>query len=392
MAKILDRLLGKSEKQQLIVNAGDTFKLVSGYEPTFTSWQGEIYESALVRSAIDVRSRHISKLRLEFVGIDNDLTRRLKIKPNPWDTWSQFLYRVNTILDCCNNCVIIPIYDAKFNQIGIYPVLPTKVKVVSYKDELWITYDFQNGRKRGACRLQECSVLRKFQFKNDFFGTDNTALDDTMDLISISQQGIEEAVKTTASYKFMARVNNFQKLDDLKKERENFTEAVFGKEAKNKGGLLLFPNTYSDIKQINLQPYTPDKDQLELIQKNVSYYFGVNEKILQNLAVGDEWSAFYEGCVEVFAIQLSEVLKFQLFTLEEIQKGADLIFTANRLQYLSNADKLSISEKMADRGIMTINELREIWNLAPIEGGDVLPRRGEYKYTDASGLNEIGGT
>lgn len=383
----LDRLFGKKEQNQLIVDAGKTFKLVSGYEPQFTSWQGEIYESMLVRAAIDARSRHISKLKIEFIGIDNDLTEKLKIRPNPWDTWSQFLYRTNTILDCTNNCIIVPIYDKSLKQIGIYPVLPTKCKIVEYKDELWLTYDFRSGREKGACKLEEVALLKKFQFKNDFFGETNDALDDTMDLISIQKQGITEAIKSTASYKFMARLTNFSKMADLQKERENFTEEAFGKEAKAKGGLLLFPNTYGDIKQIELKPYTPDKDQMDLIKQNVFDYFGVNEKILQNSAIGDEWSAFYEGAVEPFAIQLSEVLRFGIFNYKEIEAGANIVASANRLQYLSNADKLNISEKMADRGLMTINEIREIWNLSPVENGDVFPHRGEYQFTEGGSTN-----
>ena len=52
--------------------------------------------------------------------------------------------------------------------------------------------------------------------------------------------------------------------------------------------------------------------------------------------------------------------------------------TSNRLQYMSNKDKLQVSAQMADRGLMTINEIREIWNLPPVEGGDARPIRGEY--------------
>ena len=49
---------------------------------------------------------------------------------------------------------------------------------------------------------------------------------------------------------------------------------------------------------------------------------------------------------------------------------------------MSNADKLQVSAQMADRGLMTRNEIREIWNLAPLPAdiGDQLPVRGEY-YT-----------
>jgi hypothetical protein len=125
---------------------------------------------------------------------------------------------------------------------------------------------------------------------------------------------------------------------------------------------------------------------MKLIQTNVFNYFGVNEKILQNIASGDEWAAFYEGCVEVFAIQFSEVLTRMLFSEREMSQGSFVMATANRLQYMSNADKLNVAAQLTDRGVLSINEAREIFNLAPVEGGDVRTIRGEYK--DA---NDLGG-
>ena len=49
---------------------------------------------------------------------------------------------------------------------------------------------------------------------------------------------------------------------------------------------------------------------------------------------------------------------------------------------MTNADKLNVSAQMADRGLMTRNEIRQIWNLPPLPSdiGDALPIRGEY-YT-----------
>jgi hypothetical protein len=59
------------------------------------------------------------------------------------------------------------------------------------------------------------------------------------------------------------------------------------------------------------------------------------------------------------------------------------MLTANRIQFMTNSEKLEVSSAMADRGLMTINEIRtEIWNLAPIEGGDRLIARGEYYFID----------
>ena len=147
-------------------------------------------------------------------------------------------------------------------------------------------------------------------------------------------------------------------------------------------GILLFPNTYNDIKQIETKPFVADADQMSLINENVYNYFGVNKDILQNHFDSETWAAFYEGCCEPFAIQLSECLSRMLFTYIERSNGNRVDVTANRLQYMSNQDKLNVSAQMLDRGIMTINEIRQIWQLPELENGDVRIIRGEYYNAD----------
>jgi hypothetical protein len=113
----------------------------------------------------------------------------------------------------------------------------------------------------------------------------------------------------------------------------------------------------------------------------------VNEDVLENKAYGDAWSAFYEGAIEPFAIQFSEVMTRMLFTFREQGSGNGVMLTANRLQYMTNKDKLDVSVQLVDRGIISLNDAREIWNLAPIEGGDVHIIRGEY-YNSQDKLTE----
>lgn len=387
---LIDKLLGRSEKTAQVIKAGETFKIVSGYEPVFRDWRGEIYESLLVRAAIDARARHSSKLKIEITGSAKpDLMARLRKRPNPWHTWSQELYRISTILDCCNNCIIVPIYDADLTKIGIFAVLPSQCNVVTYKGETYLKYKFMNGRETAACKWSECAVLTKFQFKNDFFGSSNAPLDDTLDLMGIQKQGIKEAIKNTAGYKFMAKLSNFSKAEDLQKEREAFSEAAFGKEAK-KSGVLLFPNTYNDIKQIDIKPYTPDKDQIEVINNNVFDYFGVNEDVLQNKVTGDSWSAFFEGAIEPFALQLSEGLTSALFTEKEVSFGNVVMATANRIAYMSFRDKLDFVKDMGDRGFLLIDEGREVFNLAPLPDGQGQKAMARGEYYDTLNSNEEG--
>ena len=198
-----------------------------------------------------------------------------------------------------------------------------------------------------------------------------------MDLVHIQNQGIKEGVESAATYRFMATLNNFSKDEDLKKERERFSRTNFSSDSGG-GGLLLFPNTYTNVQQVTAKPFTADADQMKLIRDNVYEYFMVNEDVMQNKAYGDAWAAFYEGAIEPFAIQFSDVMTKMLFTFREQAEGNRVMATANRLQYMSNADKLNVSAQMLDRGIMSLNDVREIWNLPPVEGGDVRIIRGEY--------------
>lgn len=382
---LFDKLFGNRPRPRGDFNG--VFKMLNGYTPTFTSFSGGVYESELIRAAINTRATHVSKLNVEIQGAARPaLQNKLKHGPNAFQTWSQFLYRLSTLLDVHNTAFITPIWDEYGEPSGIYCPLPTKCELVRYGDTPYLRYEFGWGEK-AAVELEYCGIMTKFQYKDDFFGESNRALFPTMELIHIQNQGISEGVKSAASYRFIAQLSNFSKAEDLKKERRRFTEENFSRDAQG-GGLLLFPNTYSNIKQIDAKPFVVDADQMRVINSNVYHYFGVNDDILNNAAYGDAWAAFYEGAIEPFAVQFSQVLTKMLFTFREQSQGNGVMATANRLQYMTNADKLNVSAQMADRGLMTRNEIREIWNLAPLPApyGDQLPIRGEY-YNVGEGEN-----
>ena len=372
------------ESEQALKNAQGFFQTLTAYRPIYTSWGGCIYESEIVRSAIDARARHISKLKIEVNGTANPaLQSKLRQGMNQFQTNSQFLYRVSTILDINNTCFIVPVFDERMVITGYYPVLPDRCEIIEYKDEPWLRYRFANGQV-AAVEFRKCAVLTKHQYQRDFFGDSNSALNETMKLIHIQNEGIEEAIKNTSTFRFMATLNNFAAPKQLAEERERFSELNLSSESGS-NGFLLFPNTYTNVKQIDVKPYNVDAEQMKQINENVFNYFGVNSDILQNKAYGDAWSAFYEGAIEPFAIQFSEAMTKAVFSERERAQGSYIMATANRLQYLSNTDKLNVSAQMADRGIMTRNEIRDIWNLPPVEGGDVPTIRGEYYLLNDDG-------
>lgn len=365
------------------------FQTLNMYTPSFTDWRGAIYESELVRSAIDALARHSSKLAFTVSGAAKPaLQTKLKHAPNEFQTWSQFLYQARTIYEVDTTLFIVPVFDRFGDITGVFPVTPMNASVKESNGTVYLVYQFMSGQT-AAIELNQCALLTKFQYNKEFFGSGNDALKNTMDLIAMQNQGIKEGIKNSASFRFMAETKQMTDPEDLEKEQNRFVE----KHLRGKSGFLLFPNYYNNVRQIESKPFVIDAEQQKLINTNVSNYFGVNEDVMQNKATGDAWSAFYEGAIEPFSIQLSECLTKMLFTLTERSYGSGIMFTSNRMQYMSNADKLNVSAQMADRGIMNRDEIREIWNLPPIPdgSGQAYIIRGEY-YDASEKVNDGGGS
>ena len=376
---LFEMIFGKRADTAASQPVRGTFQLLNGYTPSFHSWNGSVFESDLIRAALDAHGRHAAKLSVNVSGSAKPALRTiLMAQPNGIQTWPQFLYRLAVTLYAKNTAFIVPVIGDHGETTGVIGVCPTGWELVQdSKGMPWIRFRFNNG-KRAAMELSKVGIMTRFQMESELFGENNEALRSVLDLIEMQRQGIEEGIRNGATYRFMATMTNFAKDEDLAKERKRFDENNF---RGGSGGVLLWPNTYKDVQQLKQEAYKVDADQLALIKQNVYDYFAVNEDIIQNKAFGDSWLAFYEGAVEWFAIQLSEAMTRMLYTeRERTAFGNRVWFSSNRLQYMSNADKMNAISQMADRGLMTRNELRDILNLAPLPDpyGNQIPARGEY--------------
>ena len=389
---MLEKIFGRKEQPAALQNA-KTFRMLEGYTPAFTTWRGSDYESELIRACLAAWGRHAAKLKPNVKGsAAQEMQNRLKVRPNAFQEWTKFLYQTAVVLGARNNSFLVKTRDEYGNPTGIINVIPETWELVEYQGEPWIRFTLANNKRR-AERLSETGILTRYQYKNELFGENNEALKPLLDLIAIQRQGIEEGIRNGASYRFYAQSDNWASDEDLGEEMTRFNKVTFGNK-KNAGGVLLLPNTYTNIQPIKAESYKVDAEQEKLIKENVFDFFAVNEDILQNKAFGDAWLAFYEGFVEWYALQLGEVISGMIYTDRE--RGAyenQVFFTSNRLQYMSNADKLNAVTQLGDRGLATRNELREILNLEPLpeEIGNQIPARGEYYDVTNPPANKTGG-
>lgn len=364
------------------------FELLNGYTPVFTNAPESLYEMELIRAAIHSFASFCSKLKPEISGnAYKKLEKTLQFRPNPFMDTSKFVYRIATILSVNNTAFIVPLEDEGGGIVGYYPILPQRCEVVEVKGEPFLRYTFSNGQ-RAAIEFDRVGILTQFQYSDDFFGEDNRALRPTMQLIHANNQGIINGVKNSASIRFLARIANMLSPEDIKKERERFTEDNLS--ADNQSGMIIYDQKFADVKQVDSKPFTVNAVQMGQINENVFNYFGTSAGIIQNKYTEDEWNAYYEGKIEPFALQLSLVMSNMTFTPREIAHGNAIVFTANRLQYASNQTKLNISTQLFDRGLLNRNGVMDIWNMAHVEGGEKYYIRKEY--TEVSQLGKEANT
>ena len=376
-----DKLFGKFKVKNTL---GSFFQMIDGYTPVFTSYDGGVYEMELTRACIHTFANHCSKLQPKVTGADTrGIQAILDGKPNIFQTSAQFLYKTATIYDAKNTVFIVPIVDQWDKIIGYYPVPPDRSELREEHGEPFLVYTFNNGEK-AAMELSRVGVVSKYLYGNDLIGEDNSALNPTLKLLATQNQGIAEGIKNSASFRFMATVNNFSKDTDLARERRNWVEENLGADS---GGLALFPNKYSNVQQIQSTAKIVDAEQVKLIQDRAYTYFGTNEDVLLNKAVGDAWAAYYEGKIEPFAIQLSQAMTTMTYNHNERTRKNGIIWSANRLQYMTNADKLRVSSQMFDRGILSTNDIMDIWSLPHVPDGDKRYIRKEY--TEVTELSQV---
>lgn len=375
------------KKPKIKKQLGGYFELLDGYTPIFTTYEGGVYEMELTRACIHAFASHCSKLLPTVTGADLlGLQRVLDGKPNPFMTSAQFLYKAATITETENTCYIVPLYNEYQEIEGFYPISPQRTEFIEYDGKPYARYTFANG-KVAAIELDHVGIVCKYLYKKDMRGENNEALYPTLQLMADQQKGIREGIKNSASYRFIAQSSNFARTKDLAEERKRFTAENF---ATEDGGLLLFPNTYQNIQQIKSMPNIVNPEQMKIIETRVFDYFGCNEKILQNSAVGDDWSAYYEGKIEPWAIQLSQAMTAMTFSAEKIARNNGIVWSANRLQYMTNADKLQVSTQGFDRGFFTLNDVMDIWNLPHLDDGDKRYIRKEYTELGRLGTEEGG--
>ncbi|MBQ9005972.1 MAG: phage portal protein [Atopobiaceae bacterium] len=370
MGRILDKILGTGSK------VGPAAVETVGSRPYTTGWSGSMYQQVLVRSVIERFAVACSKLKPEIQGSARPRVRRaIETSPNEFQTWPQFLYRCATLYMNNTTVCVVPEYKPGTQlQIGFYPVPLAMAEVVEHAGEYWLRWTSMDGDVR-AIELRKVAIVTRFQYVSDWFG-DGNILANTLSMLKAQEDAQKQSMNDSAQLRFIGQLQGQVREEDMAKKRDRFSEQNLS--SANETPLMVYDNTFVSIEQLKSQNWTIPSDEMERIENNVFDYFGTNRRILQNMYDENAWDAFYEGCIEPFALALGEAMTQATFTMRE-RPANRIMFSSNRLEYAAASSKRNINKDMCDRGIMTLNEAREILQLPPIDDGDVFILRGEYK-------------
>ena len=336
---------------------------IGGYTASFFGFGNNIYANDTVRACIRTIAEHTSKANVRIVG-DARLEKIIQLRPNMYMNGKDFLYKVRTMLEISNVAFIYIMRDDRGKCIGLYPMPACGMEAVEdVTGKLYIKFNYSTVTITHA--WDDLAVLRKDYNTSDIWGDSNDAILTSLDLLATTNQGMANAIKSTANLRgILKSTKSMLNPEDVKRNKEQFVSDYMS--MANTSGIVSLDAT-QEFKELNISPAIANYKSVEDLRLNIYRYFGVNEDIITSKATGDDWQAFYEGKIEGFLIALGLELTYKIYGM----KTGEVIFEANRLSYLSISDKLALVQ-MVDRKALTANEWRQVMNLAPLEGGDEL--------------------
>jgi len=365
----------------------------------FSDFGNNINASDIVKICIDRIATHAAKLKPRYIKTQDDstiveksgtLAYLLKFQPNPLMSPYDFIYRIVTLLYLNNNSFIYPIYDEDtFELKELWPLKPNSVEAL--KDDsgaMFLRFYFADG-KQYLLPYESIIHLRRFYGTNDIFGgsgavSDHSAILKTIKINDSVLQGIDNSIKSSFQIKGLLKINGMLSEKDKKTQKDEFDRAL--KEATEAGNSSIVPvDLKADYIPLTVDPKLVDSETLTFLQKKIITYFGVSDAIFDNKYNENEYNAFYEGTIEGIAIALSETFSKALLTKNALERGEQVIFYSERLQYASWNTKVAAIEKLMGLGILSLNESRSLLGLEPVEGGD--KRLQSLNYVDAAKAN-----
>lgn len=367
------------------------YEIITDKGEGFYAWNGNLYKSDIIRAAIRPKARAIGKVvgkhiretikadGKKDVKVNPDVYMRFLLEePNPYMTGQMLQEKLAVQLELNNNAFAYIKRDDNGYPIEIYPITASSCEAIANNGEMLIRFTTLRGM-RIVFRYTDLIHLRKDFNTSEIFGdAPGEALTSLMEIVNTSDQGIIKAIKNSNIVKWLLKYNTMLRPEDLKKNAKDFTDAFLNIDSESGGAAAT--DAKFDAQQVEPKDYVLNAAQTDRTVERIYSFFNTNKKIVQGSYTENEWISYYEASIEPDVAQLSGEYTRKLFTRRERGFGNRIYFEASNLSYSSTSTKLAFVA-MVDRGAMTPNQWRDLFNWAPIEDGDTPIRRLDTRPT-----------
>lgn len=348
----------------------------------FYEWDGRLYQSDVVRACIKPKTKAIGKLIGKHIlkTYKSDGTQDIKVnprvsirflleEPNEYMTGQMLQEKMANQLQLNGNAFALILYDTFGLPIGLYPIPCTSVETIySENGILYLKFYLQNG-KFLEVPYTEVIHLRDDFFFNDIFGENPAAaLIPLMNIVSITDQGVMNAIKNSSVVKWLLKFTSAIRDDDLKMRAQDFADNYLS--IQNRATGVAAVNSNVEAQQIKPNDFVPNAAQMDRNTERIYAFFNMNPHIVHSNYTENEYVSFHDAKVSPDIKQMNDEYTRKLFSRRERSCGNQIVFEASSLAFASLTTKLNLVQ-FADRGIMTPNEVRSYFNLTPIDGGDI---------------------
>lgn len=368
----------------------------------YLMWNGNVYDSDVVRSCIRPKVKAAGKLVGKHLRetIDAEGNRDLVVnplnsvrflleEPNPLMTGQMLQEKLATQLCINSNAFALILRDDMGSPTAIYPIAPRTVEAeYDAAGRLLLKFTLPNNRIYTFLYSDVIHLRQDFN-ENDIFGTPIApVLTPLLDVVITTDQGIINAIKNSSIVRWLLKFTNAMRQEDLKTQAKNFADNFL--ETSSGTGVAAVDGK-ADAQQITPTDYVPNALIMDRTTKRIFDLFNTNAAIVSSYYTEDEYNSYFDAEVEPVLIQLGGEYTRKLFTRRERVFGNKIVFEASSWDSASISTKLNL-QAMVDRGAMTPNEWRATFNLAPVPGGDDPIRRLDTAAVDTGENNTEGGS
>lgn len=355
------------------------YKLVTNYGNGFFGWNGKVYESDIIRSAIEVKAttigkavaKHIRSGAGDSIAVNPDVYIQFLLSdPNPLMSGQMLQEKMITQLELNNNAFAFVQNDANGMPTAIWPIVANSVEAIQdNQGNLYLKFYMPNAQTYIFPYTQVIHLRKDFN-KDEIFGESNgPTLAPLMDIVTTTDQGIVSAIKNSAAVRWLLKFNTAMRPEDIEKNTKAFVASYLQTQKDQDSIGAAGVDAKTDATQLHPTDFVPNAKQMGATVDRIYSIFHTNKAIVQSSYTENQWISYYESQIEPVIRQMSEQWTSRLFNRRQRSFGNSIVFESSDLSYASMQTKLSLVQ-LVDRAVMTPNELRGFFNLSPVPDGD----------------------